>query len=387
MDPNARRDVIGTCRRIVIKLGTRVLTDEGGGLATERLDALVEAAARARKEGREVLIVSSGAVGLGRDVLQLARVGLDLPRRQACAAVGQSRLVGVYAERFAAHGYPVGQVLLTRTDFDDRRRYLNLRTTLLTMLRLGVIPIINENDAVATDELAYETADADRAPVFGDNDGLSALVASKLGADLLVLLTDVAGVFDRDPRQHTDAVMHLELPGHPGDQAIEAPLPPGGPSRGGMRSKLTAARIAARSGCHAIIASGLEPGNLAAVLEGVPTGTLIRASGDLSARARWIAWGTPCRGAVLVDRGAVDALTDRGASLLAAGVRRVDGPFAAGDVIAILGPEGKLFARGVVSCDAEVARRWAEGEAPPSAKNHHALVHRDHLVILHPASS
>ena len=226
------RPPVAAARRIVIKLGTRVLTRDDGRLSLSRLAAVVETAAAAHDEGREILVVSSGAVGLGREILELDEIPTDLALRQACAAVGQSRLMALYQDAFAQFGLICGQVLLTQGDFDDRGRYLNLRRTLSGLLERGVVPIINENDAVATEELVL--LERGRRPVFGDNDRLSALLASKLHADLLVLLTDVEGFFDKDPRRHADA------------RLLSRTETPEGPPRGG---RLDGARRSAAVAC------------------------------------------------------------------------------------------------------------------------------------------
>ena len=375
MTAPARPDVAGA-RRVVIKLGTRVLTHDDGTLALAALFAVVEAAARLVRSGREVLLVSSGAVGLGMDALGLSGT-TELAERQACAAVGQTRLMQLYSDGFSRLGLRCGQVLLTQSDFGDRIRYLNLRSTLESLLQLSAVPIINENDAVATDELAFSGGPA----VFGDNDRLSALVASKLGADLLVLLTDVEGVFDKDPRQHDGARLVTHVGVGDLDAVVGGSVSGGG--RGGMRSKVDAARIAARAGCHAVIASGRTPGTLDRVLSGQEAGTWFEPAGGtgLGARRRWIAWATAPKGVLHLDPGAVRALVERGASLLAAGVRSVDGAFDSGDIVEFRDAEGGLVGRGIVWCDAEAARRWCAGEAPEGARNHHALVHRNHLAL------
>ena len=381
MDPTQPvRPEVARARRIVLKVGTTVLTGPDGGVDGARLEAIVAAAADLRRRGRQVLVVSSGAVGLGKNALGLDRVPVDLEERQACAAVGQSRLVGLYEEAFSRFGHLSAQVLLTEGDFDDRLRYLNLRSTLMTLLRRDVVPVINENDAVSTEELAYDES-ATR-PVFGDNDRLSALVASKLGADLLVLLTDVDGLFDRDPRAHPDARLLDRVDvGDPADGAVEAGGRGSELGRGGMASKVAAARLVARAGCHAVIASGHAPGALAAALAGDTVGTWFPARGELAAKRRWIAFAARPRGRLELDPGAVDALENRGASLLAAGVRRVEGEFRPGDVVELTGPDGRLIGRGMVYCDAAGARDWCGGRPPVGIRNHHALVHRDHLVL------
>jgi len=377
--PTVHRPTLPGARRVVLKLGTRVLTHDTGELALSRLFGVVEAAAALIREEREVLIISSGAVGLGRDALGLGGQTLALADRQACAAVGQSRLMALYETGFARLGVVSGQVLLTQGDFDDRERYLNLRSTLSAMLRRRVVPIINENDAVATEELAF--VEGEVRPVFGDNDRLAALVATKLHADLLVLLTDVRGVYDRNPHADPDAVLLSEVV-DPETLAVETSDGPyAGAGRGGMRSKIAAAVVAARGGCHAVVASGREASALPAVLAGRDEGTWFHASEGLDARKRWIAFATAARGVLHLDEGAVDALKLRGASLLAAGVRRVDGEFERGDVVELRGPSGDVVGRGIVYCDAASARRWAAGEAPEGVRNHHALVHRDHLAL------
>jgi len=377
--PAPKRAPVSSARRVVLKLGTRVLTHDSGELALSRLFGVVEVAAALLREGREVLLISSGAVGLGRDALHLSGETLTLADRQACAAVGQSRLMALYEAGFARLGVVSGQVLLTQGDFDDRERYLNLRSTLSAMLRRRVVPIINENDAVATEELAF--VEGEVRPVFGDNDRLAALVATKLHADLLVLLTDVRGVYDRNPHADPDAVLLSEVV-DPETLAVETSDGPyAGAGRGGMRSKIAAAVVAARSGCHAVVASGRDPVALARVLAGADEGTWFHASEGLDARKRWIAFATAPRGVLHLDDGAVEALQQRGASLLAAGVRQVDGEFQRGDVVELRGPGGEHVGRGIVYCDAESARRWVGGEAPEGVRNHHALVHRDHLAL------
>ncbi len=373
------RPMVAAANRVVVKVGTRVLTHDDGPIALSRLFSIVEAIGGLRRRGKEVLLVTSGAVGLGAEALGLAEPPVELAERQACAAVGQSRLMALYQEGLSHVGLTCGQVLLTQSDFDDRLRYLNLRATLSELVRRGVVPIINENDAVSTEELAF--VEGESRPVFGDNDRLSALVASKLGADLLVLLTDVEGLFDRDPRRGEDArlIERVDELDAPASAAAAGGASPGG--RGGMRSKIEAATIAARSGCHAVIASGRRPGVLDRVLAGEEEGTLFPARSGMPARRRWIAYAAAPRGALHLDPGAVRALRERGASLLAAGVTRVEGSFKRGEVVELRGPDGALVGRGMVYCDVETARAWCRGEVPEGLRNHHALVHRDHLVL------
>ncbi len=373
----ARPDVAGA-GRTVLKLGTRVLTHDDGRVALSRVFAVVETAASLHREGKQVLIVSSGAVGMGRDVLGFERIPQDLEDRQACAAVGQSRLMGMYQEGFSRLGITCGQVLLNQSDFHDRVRYLNLRSTLSTLLRRRVIPIINENDAVSTEELAF--VEGEPRQIFGDNDKLSALVATKLDSELLVLLTDVEGVYDKDPRRHRQVRLLSRV-----DDADELrPDPHASRSksgRGGMRTKIEAASIAAKAGCHAVIACGLDPTVLPRVLAGEDVGTWFPARATLDARRRWIAFAVAPRGTLRLDAGAVAAVRKRGASVLAAGVQQCDGDFKQGDVVELRDLEGGLVGRGIVFCDATTARKWCAGTRPGGVRNHHALVHRDHLVL------
>ncbi|MCB9745058.1 MAG: glutamate 5-kinase [Alphaproteobacteria bacterium] len=368
------RSSLAEARRVVLKSGTRVLTDDHGRLALSRLFAVVEAAAALARAGRQPLLVSSGAVGLGRDALGLSDTPLELAERQACAAVGQLRLMSLYEAGFSRLGLRCAQVLLTQGDFHDRARYLNLRGALEALLERGVVPIINENDVVSVEELALGP---DRR-AFGDNDTLSALVAAKLDADLLVLLTDVDAVYDKNPRRHADARPLLVLEA---EDQVQAGGSDSGAGRGGMASKVRAARMAARSGCHAVIASGRDLAALPRLLAGEDVGTWVPASGTMRARRRWIAFAAAPSGALVLDRGAVRALKERGASLLAAGVSEVRGAFEAGDVVELLDAEGARVGRGEIRCGAEAARRWAAGEPPPDARNRDALIDRDLLVL------
>jgi len=372
---DARRAAVNAAERIVVKVGTRVLTRGDGRLALSRHAEVVEVLADLRSKGRELLLVTSGAVGLGRDALGLTETPSDTATRQACAAIGQSRLMALYEQGFARFGVLCAQVLLTQGDFSDRAHYLSLRLTLQALLKRGVVPIINENDVVSTDELSMEGG-----RVFGDNDKLSALVASKLDADLLVLLTDVPGVFDKDPRSSPDAKL-VGTMSDPDGSSLQITGSVSGAGRGGMRSKVDAAAIASRSGCHAIIASGVQPGVLGRVLDGDEVGTWFPARGALSARRRWIAFATAPKGVLHLDDGAVRALVERGASLLAAGVTRVDGEFKQGEIVEMRAPDGSLVARGIAEVDAADARAWAEGVAPEGARNRSALVDRDCLVV------
>ena len=369
------RPSLTAARRVVVKVGTRVVTDDPGDLALERLRTLVRRIASLRRSGRDVLLVSSGAVRLGSAMLRLGAPPVDDSLRRVCAAVGQARLVALYQEELTRHGLACGQVLLTQGDFDDRPRYLELRRTLETLLASGAVPILNENDAVARERPALARA----RPVFSDNDRLAALVASKLDAQLLVLLTDVDGVFDRPPNE----LGAKRLPRVDDDRLLGGVAGDDGQGigRGGMTSKVEAASIAARGGCHAVIASGHQPGALERVLAGRDEGTWFPARGSLPARRRWIAFAASPRGVLHLDAGAVDALRRRGASLLPVGVHQVEGEFKNGEVVELRGPGDTVVGRGIALYDSTTVRRWLAGERPADLRNPNALIRRTHVVL------
>lgn len=374
-DQEPGRPEIAAAQRIVLKVGTRVLTHDNGGLALSRLYSLVETAAELRRSGREVLIVSSGAVELGREALGMPESPSEIVDRQACAAVGQGRLMGLYQTGFGQFSMTCAQVLLCQADLDDRTRYLHLRAALNGLLARGAVPILNENDAVATDELALRSGG--RRDVFGDNDRLSALVAIKLEADLLVLLTDVDGVFDRNPSNHSDAKLILRY----ADDDVDASGTGSGASRGGMKSKIEAATVASEGGCDVVIGSGRRPGVARRILAGEDVGTWFPAREGLDARRSWMRFATAPRGVLHLDAGAVRAIEDRGASLLAAGVVRVEGQFDRGDIVALHGPDGRAVAKGQVHCNAAVARAWSAGKPPEGIRLEHPIIYRKHLVL------
>jgi glutamate 5-kinase len=357
-----RSESLKDVTRIVVKLGTGVLTDAHKQLDLEQMTQLVAQLAEQRQLGREVVLVTSGAVGAGMGVLGFASRPSEVAEKQACAAVGQSRLMAVYEQLFARHGLAVAQVLLTHEDLEHHERHLNARNTLVTLLSHGVVPIINENDAVSITELK-----------FGDNDRLSALVASLLPADLLIILTTVDGVienFGRDnPRtlsvvEHIDATIDAMAGGTDSPTAV-----------GGMKSKIEAARIVVRSGIPLVIASGKRPDTLARVLAGEAEGTwFVAQSIRLQGRKRWIAFFHHPKGALFVDEGAKKALREGGKSLLPPGVARCEGEFEAGEVVRICDLDGLEFARGLVGYRAH--------EIKTGALQRVEVVHRDNLVIL-----
>ena len=343
----------------------------------DRIDALAAEIARVR-EGREVVLVTSGAITTGVARLTLARRPRSIPEKQAAAAVGQSALMWHYEAAFKRHGIPVGQVLLTAQDIGDRTRYLNARNTLLALLRFDVLPIVNENDTVAVEEIKV-----------GDNDNLSALVASLIDADLLVLLTDVDGLYTANPARDAgarklDTVLavteEIERLAWARDSEVGV---------GGMVTKLQAAQKAAAAGIPMIIGSGREEGVLARALAGETVGTYFAPRADrLTARKRWIAFAVSPQGRLAVDAGALSALTQQGKSLLPSGLVGVEGEFAAGDVVAVIDESGRReFARGLVNFDADELRRirgakTREIEGRLGYKAVDEVIHRDNLVIL-----
>ena len=373
--PRAR---VGRARRVVVKVGTNVVMRDDGALALGRLYGLIEAVAAERRAGREMVVVSSGAVGLGAQRLGLAGRPRTLALKQACAAIGQGRLMSVWSEAFEKVGVTAAQVLLTEDDFSSRARYLALRATLEELLALGVVPVLNENDTVGTAEL-----EAAAGHVFGDNDKLSALVASKVGADLLVILSDVDGLHTANPARNRGA---RRIPVVPEVTAEVRALAEGAGARGrgGMATKLEAAAVATASGALAVVASGRRPGVLEEVLAGSDVGTLFLPKRSLTGKRRWIAWAALPAGAIHVNEGARAALVSGKASLLPAGVTRLEGEFAMGDVVRILGSDGAEFARGQVNygrADAELLVGRRSGEARGAPRGYDALVTRNNVVL------
>ncbi|HET9449891.1 MAG TPA: glutamate 5-kinase [Aggregicoccus sp.] len=383
------RTQLRDAHRIVVKLGTQVVTHDGVELALGRLMGLVESVARLRKAGREVVLVSSGAVGMGRRVLGLTERPRSLGLRQACAAVGQGHLMAAYTQAFTQLGVVAAQVLLTQGDLADRDRALCLRTTLMRLLGLGVVPILNENDSVSVRELVeYRSRQGEGAPeaatTFGDNDGLSARVATSLDADLLVLLTDVEGVYTANPATDPSAQLLHELPGV--DEAVLA-MAGGGSSggTGGMSSKLEAARLASSDGTAVLIASGGTPRVLERALAGEAVGTLVAAQ-RRGARWRHIAVSGRNQGALVINDGAARALVERKASLLPVGVTAVEGSFDKGDLVEVRDGSGRVLGRGIVNYPAAACRQLLGRHSEEIAtvlgwRGYDALVTRDNLVL------
>jgi glutamate 5-kinase len=389
ISPNERQRITAEARRVVVKLGTAVLmSDEGPGIAADRLLAVVASIAELKRSGREVLLVSSGAIGLGAERLGLPRRPQLVSLKQACAAVGQGRLMSLYSEAFDRHGVSIAQVLLTEEDFSNRKRYLNLRSTITKLLDLGVLPIINENDTVSTAEIEYLESGSFAKVNFGDNDKLSALVASKMEADLLVLLTDVAGLHTDNPADSDDArLIPLVERITPEIEELATDSKTSRFGRGGMRTKLEAARIAGQSACAVIMTSGKVPHVIDRIFSGEELGTLFIPSSALPGKRRWIAFATTVTAAVVVNEGARHALVEGKASLLPAGVLEVRGEFERGDAVSILDERQHEFARGIVNYSGDEARRITgkrsnEIDELVQNRNYDALITRDNIAFL-----
>jgi glutamate 5-kinase len=371
------RRTLSHARRVVVKVGSGLVTTPGEGPSSEHIGRLATDISTLVHDRHEVALVTSGAIATGMARLGLKARPRSIPEKQAAAAVGQSALMWEYEQAFKKHGIAVGQVLLTGQDISDRSRYLNARNTLLALLEFGVLPIVNENDTVAVDEIKV-----------GDNDNLAALVAHLIDADLLVLLTDVDGLYTGDPRRDP-AARRLETVEAITDEIQRMVYDASASvSVGGMSTKLQAAQKAGASGIPMVIASGREPGTLPRLLKGEPVGTYFQPRDDrLAARKRWIAFAVPPQGRLTVDAGAKKALTERGKSLLPSGLVEVVGLFDAGDVVALTEADGQEFARGLVNYDTDELRRirgakTADIERTLGYKGVDEVVHRDNLVIL-----
>ena len=364
-------------RRWVIKIGSALITADGKGLDRESLRHWVDQMADLIESGQEVVVVSSGAVAEGMKRMGWPRRPSSLHGLQAAAAIGQMGLVQAWESCFQRRGLHTAQVLLTHDDLSDRKRYLNARSTLRALVGFGVVPVVNENDAVANEELR-----------FGDNDSLAALVANLIEADLLVLLTDQQGLYSADPRVHPDA--ELVTDAWAGDPALEKMAGPGFGhfGRGGMHTKLRAARLAARSGAATVIAYGRQQDVLQRLRAGEEVGTLLAsAQQPEAARKRWIAGQLQARGRLVLDAGAVRVLRESGRSLLAVGVKYVLGDFARGEMVVCVDEQGREFARGLVNYSAAEARRIkgrpsSEIEKILGYVDDEELVHRDNLVLM-----
>lgn len=381
------RKSLKDCKRVVFKFGTNVVTKESGHIAVGTVYSLIEAIADLHYNDTEIIIVTSGAVGMGRKVLNINAKPSTLDLKQACAAVGQCRLMYLYEEGFEKLSISVAQILLTEEDFSNRKRYLNLRSALEKLLELKVIPIINENDVVSTSELENDDPEFEKIACFGDNDKLSALVMSKLDADLLVILSDVDGFYDSNPKTNPDAKLIHTIKKI--DSKVEQSCSDtcSDKSRGGMKTKIEAARIAVNSGGAAIIAQGKDPNVIQKIFAGEQVGTLFLPVANLSSRKRWIAYATSITGKVIVNKCAKKALVENNASLLPIGVTKVKSKFKAGDVVSILDEDGNEFARGIINFSKDDAAKLLGLHTDEIKKilknsNQDTLISRDNIVIL-----
>ncbi len=369
--------VLENAKRLVVKVGSSLVTNRGQGLDEAALSRWAEQIAGLRHMGREVVLVSSGAIAAGMQRLGWKRRPHALHELQAAAAVGQMGLIQAYESCFREHGLVTSQVLLTHEDLADRKRYLNARSTLRTLLGLGAIPVINENDTVAIDEIR-----------FGDNDTLAALVTNLIEADVLVILTDQAGLYDKDPRKDSTAILVTEAKA--GNPALEVMAGGVGShiSLGGMLTKVLAARRAARSGAHTVIASGHEKNVLTRLARGEKLGTqLVAERATLAARKQWLADHLQVRGSLVLDAGAVKALKVQGKSLLPIGVHEVGGEFERGEVVSCFDESRCEIARGLANYSSSETRRIlrtpsSEIEARLGYVDEPELIHRDNLVLL-----
>jgi len=370
------RKAVAESTRWVVKIGSSLITDDGRGLNHQAIQAWAEQIAALRESGKEILLVSSGAVAEG-----MARIGWDkrpnsLHELQAAAALGQMGLIQHFESCFKKHDIHTAQVLLTHEDLSNRQRYLNARSTLKTLLKLGAIPIINENDTVATDEIR-----------FGDNDTLGALVSNLVEADTLIILTDQQGLFDKDPRHNKDA--RLISQSTASNKDLTAMAGDGGAlGQGGMRTKITAAQCAARSGTTTIIACGSEADILKKIAQGYAVGTLLTADNEpLTARKQWLANQLKIAGKIYLDAGASKALQKSGMSLLAVGVNKIEGSFQRGEVVSCFDDNGTEIARGLINYDSKESQK-IKGQTSEQIESilgyvdDAELIHRDNLVLL-----
>lgn len=371
------QDALGPTRRIVVKIGSALLVDENSGaIRQDWLEALADDIAALRDTGREVLVVSSGAISVGRRHLGLTRAGrlLKLEEKQAAAATGQIRLAHAYQQALERHSITVAQILLTLDDIEERRRHLNARSTLVQLIQLGAVAVVNENDTVATTEIRV-----------GDNDRLAARVAAMISADTLVLLSDIDGLYDANPRTHPQARHIPEIHAVTPEIEAMAGVAATGFASGGMVTKLQAAKIAMAAGCRMAIADGREPHALARFAAGGRCSWFIPAATPLTARKRWIGGSLKPVGSIDVDAGAARALA-QGKSLLPAGITGVAGSFQRGDAVIVRDAEGREIARGLIAYSSEDARRIAghksgDIEAVLGYRGRDEMIHRDDLVL------
>jgi len=377
MSVTLRQEIAAAAKTVVVKVGTRVLTDEDGALDRRRIATLAEELALLVESGRRVALVSSGAVGAGMGRLALANRPTDVAKLQAVAAVGQSHLIEAYDRALQRHSRHAAQLLLTTDDLDDRGRYLNVRNTILALFDYGAMPIINENDTVSVDELQIS---------FGDNDRLAAMVTNLLRAPLLVLLSDVEGLYNGDPSDAGTKVIDTVAEIDASTMGLVCEKA-GGAGKGGMASKLEAARIVTAGGENVIIASGRRAGVLADIVAGKPVGTLFTARGEsVSPRKRWIGYAARLQGDLVLDDGACRAIQQNGRSLLAIGVVEARGEFKKGDVVSLRSSDGTEFARGLTNYSSDEIRRIAGKRSSQidevlGHRPYEEVIHRDNLAL------
>jgi glutamate 5-kinase len=376
---------IKNAQRIVIKFGTNVLTNDAGNLALSRIYAFIEDIAQLKQQGKEIIIITSGAVGLGAKKLKLNEMPNLVSIKQACAAVGQSKLMYFYEESFDKFDIVTAQILLTEDDFSIREKYLSLNDTLNRLLELNVIPIINQNDTVSINEIrCYK--DQETKVCFGDNDKLSALVTSELGADLLIILSDIDGLFDKDPRKSDDAKLIKEVAEiTPTIEALGFEASKKG--RGGMKTKLEAAKVVSRSGGCTIITNGKKPSAIANVFTENFIGTIFLPTDSLSGKKRWIAYATNITGALVVNDGAKKALTEKFSGLLPAGIIEIKNDFYRSDVVSIMDKDHNEIAKGIVNyssdeCKKLLGKHSDDIEKILGYKNYDNIIGRDNIVLL-----
>ncbi len=371
-------------KRIVIKLGTNVLRNDDGNVSLPRVFSFIEDMSALVKQGKEVILITSGAVGMGKK-----RLGLDstegMAMKQACAAIGQGKLMSVYESGFESYGLVAAQILLTEDDFSIRTRYLSLRTTLNKLLELGTVPIINQNDTVSTLEISQRYQN--KLVCFSDNDKLSALVASELDADLLIILSDIEGLYDANPKDNPQAKLIKSVP-EVTDEILSLAQGVSSGGRGGMATKLEAARLVTRFGGKVLIANGKIPYVIKKIFAGEELGTMFLPQGEfLSDKKRWIGYATNIIGKIVVNNGAKKALIEKRKSLLPIGVLKVINKFDKGDVISILDENEKEFARGIVNYNSEACKKVIGCHSDNileilGFKNYDAIITRDNITIL-----
>jgi len=372
-----RAHFLSQARRLVMKIGSSILAAPSTGLRLDHIQRLANEIGQLKRDKRDIVLVSSGAIVAGIEKLGLKAYPHTLPLKQAAASAGQSRLLRTYENSFQEAGHNIAQVLLTHQDLTDRKRFLNARHTLITLLALGVIPVINENDAVAVEEIR-----------FGDNDTLAAQVAHLVDADLLVILSDVDGLFTQDPRHHPDATLIGEITDMTPDIERSAGRSRSQESRGGMVTKIQAAKLVGQYGLPTLLLNGETPGLVPRIFAGADGGTLFLPQGrKRHSRKHWIAGTLRSRGQLILDAGAVEALTHRGKSLLPSGILEVKGTFVAGDPVSCVDTDGKEFARGLVNVSSAVVsaikgRRTQDIEREMGVQEYEEVIHRDNLALL-----